>query len=887
MSERKKLAIIDGKSVFYRGYYAMPNLSTKDGTPTGGVYGFCAMALELIKRLKPDYVCVAWDKPKTNIRKRLAIYPEYKAGRKPAPADFYAQIPILHEVLEAFNWPMYELDDYEADDIMCSIAKRAASEDIETMLISSDLDMLQCVGPITHMYALKKGLTNIDRFDIEAFEQKYGIGVDQFLDLKSLKGDSSDNIPGVPGIGEKGAADLLREYKTLDGIYENIALVKNTLAKKLEAGRDLAYLSKEVARLYDDAPIKLDLEQMDVNKLDVVRLEALLKRLEFRSLLRNLPEAMKATSEQKTAHRVEGAVVSGGLVDLHELPLKHIASTEELEEINISGEVVLHARSMGKHGKDPSILIMSDSEHCYAIDLRQSSLGLKKLLASQISNISFVIGYDLKNTFKILLELGVDRLPSVSHDCLISSFIIDSLQRNQSLTDLAAGELDYEGDLDNLDDDEILTKATELCAVLKELANIQAEKISEVTSLIKLSDKVDYPVIPVLARMERAGIKIDPGFFGKLSEEMTDKISDLEQTIYGYADQEFNISSPSQLSEILFVKLGLPTAASKKGKSGNFSTASDVLNKLRDLHPIIDEIEKYRELAKLKNTYIDTLPSMVDDNDRIHTTFNITIAATGRLSSVDPNLQNIPVRTEVGKQIRRGFIVENGNVLISADYSQFELRIAAAMSNDGLMIKAFNENRDIHIETAALVNGIKPEEVTKEMRYAAKAVNFGILYGQGVHGLSEGAGISYADAKKFIDKYFEVRPSLRGMIDKFKDQAKNRGYVETLLGRRRPTPDALSSNFMVREGALRAAINMPIQGTAADLTKLAMIELDKKLPKSAQQLLQIHDSIMVECSEEEAEEVSIIMQETMENIYPKLGVNLKVDVSIGKNWGEL
>lgn len=402
-----------------------------------------------------------------------------------------------------------------------------------------------------------------------------------------------------------------------------------------------------------------------------------------------------------------------------------------------------------------------------------------------------------------------------------------------------------------------------------------------------MAESVDWPVIPVLARMERAGIKIEPRFFKKLSEETSDNISDLEQTIYGYADQEFNISSPSQLSDILFTKLQLPTNTTKKGKAGHFSTASDVLNKLRDLHPIVNDIEKYREYSKLKNTYIDTLPNMVDEHDRIHTTFNMTIAATGRLSSIDPNLQNIPVRTEVGKRIREGFVAEAGKIFVSADYSQFELRIAAAMSGDQPMIEAFNNDRDIHIETAALVHGIKPEAVTKEMRYSAKAVNFGILYGQGVHGLSEGTGMNYAEAKQFIDKYFEVRPALRGMIDTFKDQAKNRGYVETILGRRRPTPDASSSNFMVREGALRAAVNMPIQGTAADLTKLAMTELDKKLPKSAVQLLQIHDSIMVECKEEEAEKIGKLMKQTMENIYPELGVNLRVDISTGKTWGEL
>lgn len=875
MPERKKLAIIDGKSVFYRGYYAMPNLSTKDGTPTGGVYGFCAMALELIKRLKPDYVCVAWDKPKTNIRKRLEIYPDYKAGRKPAPPDFYVQIPILHEVLEAFNWPLYEFDDYEADDIMHTLAKKAEKNGLETMLITSDMDALQSIDEHTHMYALKKGLTNIQKFDPKSFEEKYGIRVDQFLDSKALKGDSSDNIPGVPGIGEKTAGMLLHDYQTLDGVFDNLALIKNSVAKKLEAGKDSAYLSKEVARLFDDAPVDLELEQMDVNKLDTAALAAILKRLEFRSLLRNLPDGMRNVD-------VDNIAPASSDYELKIPKTVHIASDEDLEKLELNGDIILHARSAGKHGKEPKILLLSDSKNCYVIDLTNVSN-----IKSQISKIPSVTGYDLKNSFKVLLEMGVSELPKVSHDVLVGAYIINAIRRDQSLSELASSDLSYETELDNLDEQEMVSKAGEIVAVIRELANLQGEQMSEVTSLIKMAEVVDWPVIPVLAKVERAGMKIDVDFFSELSLQLEDQISDIEQTIYGYADQEFNISSPSQLSEILFDKLGLPTAVSKKGKAGHYSTAVGVLQKLKNMHPIIEHIEQYREYTKLKNTYVDPLPKMVDDNNRLHSTLNMTVAPTGRLSSVDPNLQNIPVRTELGRKIRQGFIADTGNVLISADYSQFELRIAAALSGDEQMIKAFNENSDIHTETAALIKGIKPEDVTKDMRYAAKAVNFGILYGQGVHGLSEGTGISYAEAKEFIDKYFEVRPALRGMIDGFKDMAKNKGYVETVMGRRRPTPDVQSSNFMIREGAYRAAVNMPIQGSAADLTKMAMVAVEDILPEGAFQIMQIHDSIMVECPENEAEKLGKNMQKIMENIKPDLGVNLKVDVSIGKTWSEL
>ncbi len=880
----KKLAIIDGLSVFYRGYYAMGGLSTKDGTPTGGIYGFTAMALELIKKLKPDYVCVAWDKPKTNVRRRLAVYPQYKAGRKRPPPDFYAQIPILHELLRAFNWPLYEYDDFEADDILCTLAKKASAVGIETMLITSDLDALQCLGPLTHVYALKKGFTNIDKYTPEMFEEKYGLKTDQFLDLKSLKGDGSDNIPGVPGIGEKTAITLLQEYKTLDNVYENLALIKDSVARKLAAGKDSAYMSKEIARLFDDAPVPLDLEEMDVNKLDTAELAEILKRLEFRSLLKTLPAVMRAADVPVPKNFDIDSPAKGTFKELQEIhmpKLVTITKPGDFKQIHTSNELVVHARSAGKNGTEPKVLILGDSEHAYAIDLRKVAIPEKGL-----GSLESAMGHDIKNSFKVLLELGM-KLPKVAHDTLIADFIIDSLGRDRTLTALAARDLGYEGNLEDLDDDQLLEKADEIVGVILALANMQSMQMSEVTSLINLATTVDWPVIPVLARMERAGIKIDPPFFAAFALDLEGRISDIEQTIYGFANQEFNISSPGQLGEILFEKLALPTTFTKKGKNGNYSTANDVLEKIKDKHLIIECIQNYREFTKLKSTYVDTLPLLTDEHDRIHTTFNLTSAATGRLSSIDPNLQNIPVRTELGKGIRRGFITEKGNAFVSADYSQFELRIAAAMSGDELMIKAFNDDRDIHTETAALIQGIDPKDVTKEMRYAAKAVNFGILYGQGTFGLANGTGISLAEAKEFIEKYFAVRPKLKGMITTFREQALNRGYVETLLGRRRPTPDVKSPAFPVREGAYRAAINMPIQGTAADLTKLAMSAVEEKLPKGAQQLLQIHDSILVECLERDADEVGKILKETMENIYPKLGVNLRVDVSTGKNWGEL
>jgi DNA polymerase-1 len=906
MSERKKLAIIDGKSVFYRGFYAMPSLALADGTPTGGVYGFAAMSLELIKKLKPDYVCVAWDKPKTNIRKRLKVHPEYKAGRKPAPPDFYKQIPILYEMLEAFSWPLYEYDDYEADDIMHTLAIKAEKAGLETMLITSDLAALQSIDENTHVYALKKGFSNIERFDTKAFEDKYKIKLSQFLDMKSLKGDSSDNIPGVPGVGEKTAAELLQKYETLDEIYENIALIKPTTAKKLEAGKESALMSKEVARLYDDAPVELDLEAMDVKDLDTEKLKALLQHLEFRSLLRNLPEHMQnGDTNEVLANNETGSNLKLGKITI-------VDSGEDLkkvESLNGKKEVVLHVRSAGMAGKEPKVAILADEKNTYVLDL--SKLGDAGVEALKKFKPESVIGHDIKASFKAFLQMGV-KLPKVAHDTLLAGFLINSLQRETSLTDMLQRDLGVETELENLDDQELMSRAGVLASGIQQLTTYQGERMSELTGLIKVAEDIDWPIIEVLAGMEVEGIKLDTEYLNKMSHDFEGEISDIEQQIYGHADQEFNISSPAQLSKVLFEDMGISTKGIKKGKTA-YSTAAGELDKIRWVHPIVNLITQYREYTKLKSTYVDALPKLVDENSRIHTTFNLTIAQTGRLSSTEPNLQNIPVRTEIGKKIREAFVVEEGNVLISADYSQFELRLAAALAGDEELIELFNLGVDIHTETAAQVYDIKPHEVTPDHRRHAKIINFGILYGMSSHGLSVATGMNEIEAKEFLAKYKDLRKPIFNYTQSLIEKANKDGYVETLFGRRRPMPDIKSSNYMVRSSAERAAMNMPIQGTEADLMKMAMVEVDKKLherfgrhprldressnnadeiPSQAEddtprQLLQIHDSIMIECSEEQADAVAKMCQETMEKIYPKLPVKLKVDVKIGKTWGDL
>lgn len=843
----KRLVVIDGKSIFYRGYYAMPGLSTKDGTPTGGVFGFASLAIEIIKKLEPDYVAVAWDKKGTSIRRRKEILPTYKAGRKSPPQDFFDQIPILHEMCEAFGWPLYEADDYEADDIMGTFARLATQEDIETCLVTSDLDMLQLVSPLVHVYAMKKGLANIELYDPEHFEEKYGIEVERFVDYKALVGDSSDNIPGVPGIGPKAAVELLGAYKDLDEIYAHLDDVKPAHAKKLIAGKESAYVSKQVAEIWTDAPTPLDLEDMDVHDLDIPKLIALLGRLEFHSLVGRLPSHM------------QDVVPQGGLYIEHKIDaLKIIPWNDGLQ---INEHVVLHVA-------DEELWLSLDDASVMRVPLRDV-----KAQTWQLLGLARVIGYDLKATLHSLAIVSIETSIDEVHDIRQAAFLLDPLQRDRSLAALYGGEVYMEN-------------PGEVMAALWSVYRAQREAFDYKPRVADIAERFDFPLVRLLFDIEQRGVKIDTDRLHQMSQTLGDEYDGLQQEIYKLVGSEFNIGSPAQLGDVLFTKLQLPTTGVKRGKTG-YSTDQKTLDKLRGQHPIIELIERTRELAKLKNTYVDALPELADASGRLHTTFNQDVAATGRLSSTAPNLQNIPIRSELGRTIRTAFVAEPGNVLVSADYSQFELRLAAVLADDKELIEDFNSDVDIHTKTASEVYGIPMEEVTKDQRRDAKVINFGVLYGMSPHGLSAATGMGFGEAKRFIDHYFEIRKPVRAFIDATLAQADTEGYVETYFGRRRPTPDVKSSNFMVRESAKRAAANMPIQGTEADLMKLAMLAVEKRLGGDGMQILQIHDSILVETPKANAERVRDILQTTMESVAPELPIKLKVDVSVGDNWGEL
>jgi DNA polymerase I len=847
MSQR--LVIIDGKSVFYRGYYAMPNLSTKDGTPTGGVYGFAVLALEVVKRLKPDYVCVAWDKTGTNIRARLALYPQYKAGRKAPPPDFYEQIPVLQNLLDSLGWPLYEADDLEADDLMGAFAKQAGAKGIESYLITSDLDVLQLVNSHTHIYTLKKGLQNIELFNEATFMEKYGVDAHQWVDVKALKGDSSDNIPGVAGIGEKTALELIKQYGSLDGVYENLELLKPTVKAKLEKDRDMAFLSKELVTLIVDTPhIQLDLSKAKLQKGVTPEFVAMLRKLEFRALLRQVESQL---------------------------------STEEMAEADSQSETLTPAEATPFFAADfdndrPRVMALNPEGTELWVSTSPESYSVVPVKDMDFALLAKgpAVGHDLKSVFRSLLAEGIAWQGSVGHDTRIAAFLLNSLERSRELSDLLAQTIAPD-------------EAGRIIAGIWTLYTQQDAALKEVPSVEKLAREIEFSCIYMLASVEHRGILLDSDALATMSKQFEQKIKILERSIYAQAGQEFNISSPSQLGMILFEKLGMPTQGVKKGKTG-YSTGANELAKLRTLHPVVDLVTQYREYTKLKSTYIDSLPKLVDVEGRLHTTFALDVAATGRLSSNNPNLQNIPTRTDLGQAIRGAFVPAKGNVFVSADYSQFELRLAAVMANDQQLIDDFNQDVDIHTKTAAEIYDMPAEDVDKNQRRHAKMVNFAVLYGMSAHGLSLATGMNIAEAKQFIDKYFELRKPIREYIDNTIKVALEKGYVETMFGRRRPTPDLHSSNFVVRQAAQRAAANMPIQGTEADLMKKAMLEVEAKLAQSelGEQILQVHDSIMVECPEANAQQVSDMLKTTMENIY-QLPVKLKVDVHTGTTWGEL
>ncbi len=909
------LVLIDGSAIFHRGYHAIPHLSNKEGLPTNAVYGFALILLKIIESLKPDYAIVTWDKSSDTFRKDM--YPEYKAHRIKQPEDLYAQIPTTHELVDALALPWIELDKYEADDIIGTLARQAEKRgDLDIIIATGDKDQLQLVDENTVVDIFNPRGTEPTRYDLAKMQERYGMTPAQFIDYKALVGDKSDNIPGVAGIGDVGARKLIAEYKTLDGIYDHLDEISGKTGEYLAKSKEIAYLSHELSRIVLDAPITLDLEPARVGNFDRQHIHNLFRRLEFRSLLAKLPPELAVPSEtpsdtpslfdetfvptpkeRKHLDNVSYTAVTtkAGLDDLaRQLASQKVFAfdTETTSVDTFEAELVGISVSW-KEGEAFYIPVgHSDGKQ---LDRSHVVDALRGVFEDPAIG---KVGHNIKFDIEMLMRQGIN-VAGVAFDTMVAAFLINSLGRSQSLDDLAYNELGIEmipiteligkkgKDQINFDAvaiDTATTYAAEDADITWRLY-IQLKDELEKEGLAELGAQMEWPLITILAEMELTGIELDVQFLKTFAKRLNERIGKLKADIYDLAGEEFNLSSPAQLAQILYGRLGLSTNGLKKGKTG-FSTAAGELDKLRDTHPIIPLLMEFREHEKLRSTYVEALPDMVKSDGRIHTSFNQTIAQTGRLSSTNPNLQNIPVRTELGREIRTAFVAPKGRVLVSADYSQIELRVAAALADDQDMIDTFKNDIDLHQQTAAELYNVPLDQVTKDQRGAAKTINFGVLYGMSAHGLSVATGMDQKEAGDFIKRYFEVRPKLAKYIEDTKKFAYDNEYTATLFGRRRACPEIRSSNFQIRSSAERMAVNVPIQGTAADIYKLAMIAVHAKLDKDSKLLLQIHDELIVETVADKGEAVAKLLKETMESVYD-LGLPLAVDVAVGKNWGEL
>lgn len=919
---RKKLVIFDGHALVHRGYHAIPFLTTKDGTPTNAVYGFTTMMLLALRELKPDYVVVAWDAPGKTFRHDR--YKDYKATRKKADQELYDQLPLTKEVVGAFNIPLIEMPGFEADDIIGSLSAKYERQ-VDVVVVTGDMDELQLVSPRTTVFTMRKGFSDTFIYDETAVAEKYGVTPKEFIVYKALKGDTSDNIPGVAGVGDRTATQLVAEYKTLDNIYTHLHELKPSVRSKLEVGKDNAYLSEELSAIKRDMELDFDLREAHIHNYDRKKVFDLFHKLEFRSLLAKLPQT-KVTDEAQMEAFVEAEEEAISYNREHLGKAKYTLITKISELKNLASKLkeqpvfAFDTETNNIDQIDASLVGASFSfkagEAYYVPIEHEEKTGISygefiKTIGPILQDPKIgKVGHNIKYDYVIMRSCEDMRVSPIAFDTMVAAFLINPIGRAQSLSQLAYGELGIsmieiteligKNGKNQLTFDKVPIKdacqyACEDADMTWRLYEKLLPQLSSIGRLKDLAREMEWPLIPVLGDMEFKGIELDSEFLNKLSIQYQESIGRLQTAIWALAGGQFNISSPAQLQVVLFEKLKIDTTGLKKTKTG-ISTAASELEKLRGKHKIVDLMFEYRELTKLKNTYIDALPRLVKPDGRVHTSYNQTIAQTGRLSSTDPNLQNIPTRTEAGREIRKAFVAGEGKVLISADYSQIELRLAAELANDQPMIKDFKSGADIHTITAAEMFGIQPEAVSQKQRYGAKTINFGVLYGMNPHGLSVATGFDYDQAREFIDRYFGLRKGVANYIAKLKKQAHDVGYTETLFGRRRPCPDVRSSNFIVRAAAERAAVNMPLQGTAADMMKLAMIKIADRLKKYNQSkavavdwahlLLQIHDELIIECSESDLGTVSEIIKTEMESVY-QFNVPIVAEICSGKSWGEL
>lgn len=900
---KQKLVLIDAHALIHRAFHALPPLATKDGMVVNAVYGFLTILFKVLRDLKPTHVAVTFDAPGPTFRHKQ--YKEYKATRKKQPDELYAQIPLVHEVVEAFNFATFTKPGFEADDLLGTIAAHMPSA-VQTYIVTGDMDTLQLVNDHTFVYGMRKGVSDTVVYDAEEVKRKLnGLTPDQVIDYKALRGDTSDNIPGIKGIGEKTATTLLLAHGTVEQVLKHAADYKGALKDKLTTGKADALLSKELATINCAVPITVSLDALALKPYDRAKIVSLVQQLEFKSLLKNLPD-MPATSGQMTlgssiSPDAEPAVEKDWLGD----STYTLVDTESAAKALIKNlaDVETFALDTETTSLDPlqcelvGFSIATKPGAAYYI-----TANLVQLFKDVLENKAIgKVGHNIKFDYKVLQATSTITVHPIVCDTMLASYVLNPGSRGHGLDALAFAELGYE----MMPYEEMIGKgklAVPITEVpLRKLAFYAAEDADYTWRLYELLMprattaklepilQLEVDLIPVLAAMETAGIMVDVPRLKTMSKALAHTITGLEKKIYKLAGTAFNIASPKQLKEILFDRLKIETEGLAKTKTG-ISTAASELEKMRGVHPIIDLISDYREVAKLKSTYVDALPELLNPKTkRIHTNYNQTIAATGRLSSVDPNLQNIPIRTELGREIRRAFVAPQGKVLVSLDYSQIELRIIAHLASDQTFIDGFKRGADIHTQTAAEMNDVAEADVTKEMRRAAKSINFGILYGMGAYGLSRDAKISMEEARQYLKRYFALHPAIEQYVTDTKAFALKHGYVETLFGRKRYLPDMQSGMQQVRAAAERAAINMPAQGTAADIIKKAMLAVAAELSAKAMHavmLLQVHDELVFEVEAQYVDQEAKRIQTIMETVV-QLNVPLVVDVGIGKNWKEL
>ena len=905
--EEGRLIIIDGNSLLNRAYHAISRpMVTSEGIYTQGIFGFLNMLAKVKSDYSPSHITVTFDRKAPTFRHKE--YDKYKAGRPKMPMELAMQIPLLKEILEAMGIVILEMDGYEADDIIGTVAVRGEEEGLAPLIITGDRDALQLASDKTRVLITKKGISEFALYDAKAIEEEYGFSPTRFIDYKALMGDASDNIPGLPGVGKKTAEKLIREYGSVENLLENAESIDNERLRGIVTeNAGTALMSKKLATIITQVPVEIDFGRMKVREPDIEKLVPIYVKLEFNSFLKKLGQGGR--SADGGGYQGLAAGTGGGelLGEVETVLVKDMQGLDKAAD-EFAGEpyLILKTFGNGDHKERPLIYgvnIMSAQKRWYIETENRPELVIGLISHLMRVNVPLSGHYIQSDIFALIRSSGEAAVsgfyPEIAFDTAVAQYVISPTSPYFSLRDLALKWLSV--DLPELDDvsnarDQIdmftdmsagdAARGGQICRVIASLIPLQRERIRAL-GLDAVISQVDFPLILPLAMMEAEGFSFDKAALKKVGAEIAEGLDGLAEGIYAMAGEEFNINSPQQLGIVLFEKMGLPKG--KKTQRG-YATGAEVLEKLRDKSPIIDKILEYRTLSKLQSTYINGLMHLSGSDGKIHAHFQQTVTATGRISCTEPNLQNIPVRQELGKKIRKAFVPEDdGYILVGADYSQIELRVLAHLSGDPMLLEDFRQNADIHRRTAARVFGVDEPDVTSQMRSSAKAVNFGIIYGISSFGLAEGLGISRYEAENYIKDYFQKHKAVKEYLDGCVAAAKGDGFVATIMGRRRDIPEIQDSNYAVRNFGERLAMNSPIQGSAADIMKLAMIGVDRALRArglGARIILQVHDELIIQSQKSEADAVAAILKEEMEGAY-ELDVPLVAEVNRGKNWFDL